>query len=85
MSPDGARSHQKFIKKHALNFTLLSDLDNSLAVRLGIWVEKSMYGRKYMGIERTTYLINSDGKIIRVWRKPNPEGHAREVLGEIER
>lgn len=80
VSPDPPKSHQKFIAKHNLLFTLLADETHSLLNSLGIWVEKSMYGKKYMGVERTTYLVGADGKIARIWHKVKPADHAKEVL-----
>ena len=83
VSPDNERSHRKFIEKFSLNFRLLADKDHELADALGFWVEKSMYGKKYMGIQRTTFLIDPSGKIARVWHKVKPEGHADEVLQAV--
>lgn len=83
ISPDNPKSHRRFIEKFGLNFVLLADTDHRLAEACGIWVEKSMYGKKYMGVERTTYLVGQDGIILRIWRKVKPEGHAAEVLAEI--
>jgi peroxiredoxin Q/BCP len=83
VSPDGAKSHQKFIKKYNLNFPLLSDENKELLGELGIWVEKSMYGKKYMGVQRTTVLLDADGKVKKVWNKVNPAGHAEEVLAAL--
>lgn len=80
ISPDSAASHKKFKAKFGLNFPLLADEGHSLADACGVWVEKSMYGRKYMGIERTTFLIDGTGKVVQVWRKVKPAGHAEEVL-----
>lgn len=79
VSPDGLRSHEKFKAKHELPFLLLSDEDHSVAEAYGVWKEKSMYGRKYWGIERSTFLIGPDGKVIRAWRKVKAKGHAEEV------
>ena len=84
VSPDGAKSHLKFIKKYDLNFPLLSDEEKTLLEKLGIWVEKSMYGRKYMGVQRTTVLLDSDGKVVKVWEKVSPAGHAAEVLAALQ-
>ena len=82
VSKDPPKKHQKFAAKHELAAPLASDAEESgLADTLGIWVEKNMYGRKYMGMERTTYLIDAEGKIARVWRKVKVKGHAEEVLG----
>jgi peroxiredoxin Q/BCP len=83
ISPDDQKSHQKFEKKYDLNFTLLSDPKRELIDKLGLWVEKSMYGKKYMGVERTTYLVDENGIISKVWRKVNPQGHAAEVQASI--
>lgn len=80
VSPDSVASHDKFKAKHALDFTLVADRDTTLARAFGVWVEKSMYGKKYMGVERSTFLIDEGGTIRRVWRKVKVEGHAIEVL-----
>ncbi len=80
ISPDSVKSHQSFIKKQNLNFILLSDPDNKVAEAYGTWGEKSMYGKKYMGILRTTFVIGKDGKIKNVFEKVKPEGHAEEVI-----
>ncbi|HEY3781050.1 MAG TPA: thioredoxin-dependent thiol peroxidase [Fimbriimonadaceae bacterium] len=80
VSPDDAKSHKKFETKFNLNFPLLADTDKSLTEKLGLWVEKSMYGKKYMGVDRTTYLLDANGKIEKIWRKVKVDGHADEVL-----
>lgn len=80
VSKDSVKSHDKFKAKYDLNFTLGSDADGAVMERYGVWVEKSMYGRKYMGTERTTLLIDASGRIARVWRKVKVPGHAKEVL-----
>ena len=81
ISKDSAKKHQNFIAKHDLKAPLATDPEtDGLADALGIWVEKSMYGRTYMGMERTTYLVDAEGKIARVWRKVKVKGHAAEVL-----
>jgi len=81
VSKDPPARHQKFTAKHELTAPLASDAEeNGLADALGIWVEKNMYGRKYMGMERTTYLVDAEGRIARVWRKVKVKGHAEEVL-----
>jgi peroxiredoxin Q/BCP len=80
VSPDKAAAQSKFKNKFDLPFTLLADVDHKVAESYGAWVEKSMYGRKYMGIERATFLIDPQGKIARVWRKVKVPGHAAEVL-----
>jgi len=83
VSPDSAKSHKKFIQKYSLNFPLLVDDDHRLAETLGIWVEKQLYGKKYMGVERTTFLIDELGKVAKVWRRVKPEGHSAEVRAAI--
>lgn len=80
LSADSPASHDKFKKKHGLDFPLAADEDKAVLQAYGVWVEKSMYGRKYMGIERTTFLIDAHGRIARVWRKVRVPGHAEEVL-----
>ncbi len=80
VSPDSVASHDKFKKKHGLEFPLGSDESKAMLEAYGVWVEKSMYGKKYMGIERTTVLIDAKGAIARVWNKVKVEGHAEEVL-----
>jgi thioredoxin-dependent peroxiredoxin len=79
VSPDDVKSHVKFKKKYELPFTLLADTEKTVAQAYGVWKEKSMYGRKYMGVERTTFLIDAKGKIARVFEKVKPAGHAAEV------
>lgn len=83
ISPDSVKSHQGFIQKQKLNFNLLSDPESKVAKAYGAWGEKSMYGKKYMGILRTTFLIGKDGKIKKVFEKVKPEGHAQEVLAAL--
>lgn len=80
LSPDPAKRHDKFKAKHGLEFPLLADETQELLQALGIWVEKSMYGRTYMGVERTTLLIDKEGRIARIWPKVKVDGHAQEVL-----
>lgn len=80
VSPDSVESHQKFRKKYDLSVQLASDPDKAVATAYGVWVEKSMYGRKYMGVERSTFLIDKTGRIARSWRKVKVPGHAAEVL-----
>jgi len=84
VSPDSVESHQKFKRKHALPFPLLADPDHSLAERFGVWGEKSMYGRKYHGILRTTFVIDATGRIAKVFERVKPKGHAREVLEALQ-
>jgi len=83
VSPDSQKSHCKFAEKFGLTFTLLCDEEHAVAEKFGLWVEKSMYGKKYMGVQRATFLIDGDGKIAKVWPKVKPEGHAAEVLSAI--
>ncbi len=83
VSPDGVASHCKFAAKFELGFQLLADTEHAVAEKYGVWVLKSMCGKEYMGIQRTTFLIGSDGKIARVWSKVKPEGHAEEVLEAV--
>ena len=83
VSKDGVASHDKFKEKQNLNFTLVSDGDGKLCEAFGVWVEKSMYGKKYMGIERATFLADADGAVRRVWRKVKVPGHAAEVLEAV--
>ncbi|MDE3176934.1 MAG: peroxiredoxin [Pseudomonadota bacterium] len=83
VSPDSVKSHDKFKAKHDLALELGADPDKSVASAYGVWVEKSMYGRKYMGVERSTFLIDRDGRIARVWRKVKVAGHAQEVLAAV--
>ncbi|MBO0764890.1 MAG: thioredoxin-dependent thiol peroxidase [Hyphomicrobiaceae bacterium] len=80
ISPDSPESHQKFARKHDLKVRLAADADKAVANAYGVWVEKSMYGRKYLGVERSTFLIDAKGKIARSWRKVRVPGHADEVL-----
>jgi thioredoxin-dependent peroxiredoxin len=80
VSRDPMKSHEKFIGKYSLAVPLVSDEDGRISEAFGTWVQKSMYGRKYMGMERATYLIGADGRILREWRKVKVPGHAEEVL-----
>jgi peroxiredoxin Q/BCP len=80
ISPDSSASHRKFQEKHGLGVRLLADEARSAAEAYGVWVEKSMYGRKYMGVERATFLIDRDGKVARSWRNVRVPGHAEDVL-----
>ena len=80
VSPDKMKPIEKFADKYALTFPLASDESKAVAERYGTWVEKSMYGRQYMGMERSTFLIDKTGKIAKVWRKVSVTGHAAEVL-----
>ena len=80
VSKDDSRAHRKFTDKYGLKVALATDADGSVCEAFGTWVEKSMYGRKYMGIERATFLVDRDGFVKRVWRKVKVPGHAEEVL-----
>ena len=85
VSPDSIKSHLKFKEKQSLNFILLSDTEHKLAEQYGVWKEKSMYGRKYMGIERSTFVLDKDGKTEKEWRKVKVKGHVDEVLDYLEK
>ena len=80
LSRDAMKSHEKFIGKYELAVPLISDADGRISDAFGTWVEKSMYGRKYMGMERATYLIGADGRVLRAWRKVKVPNHAQELL-----
>lgn len=80
VSMDSEASHQKFIQKHGLNFPLLVDADHAVAEKYGAWGEKKMYGKAFMGLIRSTFLIGGDGKLKKVWPKVKVEGHVKEVL-----
>ena len=80
LSRDPMKKHDKFIAKYDLKVPLASDEDGAISDAFGTWVEKSMYGRKYMGMERATYLIDADGRVLKAWRKVKVPGHAAEVL-----
>ncbi len=79
ISPDSIKSHTGFIAKYDLNFTLLSDESKEICQAYGVWVEKSMYGKKYMGVERTTFIIDEDGKIIKIYNKVKVKNHVNEI------
>ncbi len=83
VSKDSVASHQKFKTKYGLKFPLLSDADGKICEAYGTWIEKSMYGRKYMGIDRATFIIGADGKIKSIWRKVKVAGHIEEVLAAL--
>lgn len=85
VSPDSIASHAKFKAKHKLNLKLLSDEEKRVLHEYGVWVEKKMYGRTYMGVERSTFLIDTGGKIVRMWRKVRVPGHAGEVLDAVKK
>ena len=83
ISSDTYESHNKFISKHDLKIKLISDIDNNLCQYFGVWVEKNMYGKKFMGIERSTFLIDPSGIIIKEWRKVKVTSHAEELLNYL--
>lgn len=83
VSPDSPESHEKFIAKHGLPYSLVADEDKKVCQAYGVWVEKSMYGKKYMGVERSTFVIGPDGKIKGIFRKVKAPGHAKEVLAAL--
>jgi peroxiredoxin Q/BCP len=83
VSPDSAASHQKFAGKHTLPFVLVADEDRQICEAYGVWQEKSMYGKKYMGVARTTFIIDKKGKVAHVFEKVKPAGHDAEVLDWI--
>ncbi len=83
VSPDSSASHARFAKKHRLPFTLLSDPNRDLATAYGVWVQKRLYGREYMGIERSTFVVGADGLVRRVWRGVKVPGHATAVLAAV--
>ena len=84
VSIDDEKSHQKFISKQELPFTLLADTEKDIVTKYGVWQEKSMYGRKYMGVERTTIVIGKDGTVKKVFPKVSVDGHVEEVLAALE-
>ncbi len=84
ISKDDEKSHQKFTEKYNLNFPLLSDPENKVIEKYGAWAEKSMYGKKFMGIVRSTFIIDEEGRIMKVFPRVTPEGHAEEVLQALD-
>jgi len=82
VSPDSERSHQNFCSKHDLNFTLIADTDKVMCEAYGVWVEKSMYGRKYMGVKRTTFLLDDQGRITHIFDKVKTADHYRQIINE---
>jgi peroxiredoxin Q/BCP len=80
ISPDSVKKHQKFREKHDLDIRLAADEDHAVAEKFGVWIEKSLYGRKYMGVDRSTFLIDAKGHVAEVWHKVKVPGHAEEVL-----
>lgn len=83
ISPDEVKSHLKFIDKYELPFPLLADTEHKVCEQYGVWQEKSMYGRKYMGVVRSTFLIDEEGKLVREWRSVKVKGHVEEVLEAV--
>ena len=83
VSPDNNKSHCTFIEKHKLKVTLLSDTEKKILKAYGVWQEKSMYGRKYMGVARTTFLIDPSGKVVHVWEKVSVSGHMDDVKKKV--
>jgi len=83
VSPDSPESHEKFIAEHGLPYSLVADEDHAIAEAYGVWKEKSMYGKKFTGIERSTFIISPDGRIKKIFRKVKPVGHAEQVLAAI--
>ncbi len=83
VSPDSSKSHLKFRDKYALDVQLASDESTQVATAFGTWVEKSMYGKKYMGVERSTFVIDTSGKVANAWRKVKVAGHAEQVLAAV--
>ena len=84
VSRDTVKKHDKFVGKYDLRIPLISDEDGGLCEAFGTWVEKSMYGKTYMGIERATFLISPDGKVLHMWRKVKVRGHVEEVLAQLQ-
>ena len=84
ISRDGIKAHDKFVAKHGLGIALVSDEDGAVCEAYGTWVEKAMYGKTYMGIERTTFVIDGQGRIARAWHKVKVKGHVAEVLAEVQ-
>ncbi len=83
ISPDSPRKHTKFREKYRLPFTLLADEDHAVAEAYGVWVQKKLLGKKYMGIERSTFVIDADGNVARVMRRVKPDTHADDVLAAL--
>lgn len=83
LSPDSPKSHDKFKCKHELDIRLASDEEKTAANAYGVWVEKQMYGRTFMGVERATFLVSPEGRLARIWRKVSPKQHAAEVLDAV--
>ncbi|KZK82102.1 putative peroxiredoxin bcp [Pseudovibrio sp. Ad13] len=84
ISPDTPLKHDKFKAKYGLNVTLGADIEKEVCQAYGVWVEKNMYGKKYMGVERSTFLVDKEGKIAKIWRKVRVPGHVEKVLEELQ-
>ena len=85
VSPDSERSHQNFCSKHELNFTLIADTDHAICEAFGVWAEKSMYGRKYWGVKRTTFLLAEEGRITHIFDKVKTADHHRQIINELDK
>ncbi|ALS24192.1 MULTISPECIES: thioredoxin-dependent thiol peroxidase [Paenibacillus] len=83
ISPDDPKSHEKFAAKHELPFLLLSDPDHAVCEQFGVWTLKKMYGKEYMGVERSTFLIDEEGRLVKEWRKVKVKGHVEQVLEAV--
>lgn len=83
ISPDSVDSHKKFAEKKKLNFPLLADNEHKIAEQYGVWIEKSMYGKKYMGIERDSFLLDKEGVVVKQYQKVKPEEHPEEILSDV--
>ncbi len=84
LSPDSARKHDNFVNKHDLQVTLISDEEKKTLEDYQVWVEKSMYGKKYMGVDRSTFLIDTQGRIVKIWRKVKVAGHVEDVFEAVQ-
>lgn len=84
VSPDSEKSHRNFCDKHELNFTLLADTDHSVCEAFGVWAEKSMYGRKYMGVLRTTFVIDAEGRIEKIFEKVDTKNHYLQIINSYQ-
>ncbi|PVX50815.1 peroxiredoxin Q/BCP [Balneicella halophila] len=85
VSPDSIESHLKFIAKHNLSFNLIADTDKEILEKYGVWGEKNMYGRKYMGVKRTTFIIDEDGTIIKIFKRVKTKEHTQQILEALEK
>ena len=83
VSPDGAESHRQFAQKYGLGFPLLADPDKEILTAYGAWGEKNLYGKKVVGVKRTTFLIGPDGRVLHVFKRPKTKAHAREILDKL--